>query len=63
MYMYFIMIPFDKSTLYDNSVENWLSEQPTHIIVPTARFVGCECPLDDIPSVTVIHYSDHSNYN
>lgn len=36
---------------------------PTQVIVPTCRYVGRECTLPKHPSVTVVHHSDHCDYN
>ena len=45
------------------SVDRWMSEMPTQVIVPTGRFTGHECTLPQHPSVTVVPHSDHCSYD
>lgn len=45
------------------SVERWINEYPSQVIIPTCRFIGSsDHSLSRHPSVTVVHYSDHCSY-
>ncbi len=49
--------------MYVYSVDRWMSEMFTQVIVPTARFTGRECTLPKHHSVIVVPHSDHCSYD
>lgn len=54
------VVPFHAVTA--TNVKRWVSEMPTQVIVPTARFKGRDSNLPEHPSVIVVPHSDHSSF-